>query len=158
MNVRVRKETVRCLECGNINDLYYLSDFSYGEKLIIYDEGRKYAFINLFEDEIYDEFKKLVHEIVEENGENIEDAGMIDLFEMTCDRIDGCTVSFRRTKRKCCFCDSYVFETRLLEPEALVNIDVPMVTHKIWKQRSDMQKREMVEEFLQNSNIIREKV
>lgn len=154
IKVRVRKETVRCLECGNINNLYYLSDFSYGEKLIVYDEGTKYAFINFFEDDIYDEFTKLVHEIVAENGKSIDDVAINDLFEMTCDRIEECVVSLKHNKRKCHFCDSYVFESRLLEPEALVNIDVPMVTHETWKQFSDIQKREMIEEFLKNSNNI----
>lgn len=154
IKIRVRKEIVRCSECGNINNLYYLSDFSYGEKLIIYDEGKKYAFINFFEDDIYDEFTKLVHEIVEENGRSIEDVIINDLFEMTCDRIEECLITFKQNKRKCNYCDSYVFEARLLEPEKLVNIEVPIVTHEIWKRLDNIQKREMIEEFLKNKKII----
>lgn len=154
IKIRVRKETVRCLECGNKNNLYYLSDFSYGEKLVIYDEGRKYAFINFFEDSVYDEFTKLVQEIMVENGKSIKDIIINDLFEVTCDRIEGCVISLKQNKRKCQLCDSYDFETRLLEPEKLVNIDVPIVKHEIWRQLSDTQKREKIDEFLKNNKII----
>lgn len=154
IKIRVREEIVRCSDCGNINNLYYLSDFSYGEKLIIYDEGRKYAFINFFEDNIYDEFTELVHEIVAENGGSIEDIKINDLFEMTCDRIEECLITFKQDKRKCNYCDSYVFEARLLEPEKLADIEVPIVTHEIWERLDNIKKREMIEEFLKNKKII----
>ena len=36
MKIKVRRETARCTNCGKINEFYYLSDFSYGERLVLF--------------------------------------------------------------------------------------------------------------------------
>ena len=54
MKIKVRKEVVNCSICHKHNEFLYLSDFSYGEKLVLYDNGHKYAYINLLEDKVYD--------------------------------------------------------------------------------------------------------
>lgn len=154
IKIKVRKESVKCSECRKENDFFYLSDFSYGEKLIIYDEGRKYAFINLLEDNSYKEFEVLINEIMEENGKIAEDGLINNLFEITCDPISRCLIDFRHNKRKCNYCESYVFDANLLEPEKLVDIEVPIVTHEIWESLNSAQKREKIENVLRSRGIL----
>ena len=38
--LKVRKETVRCVQCKKENHFFYLSDFAYGERLVLYDTGK----------------------------------------------------------------------------------------------------------------------
>lgn len=154
IKIKVRDEIVQCSKCRKANDFFYLSDFSYGEKLIIYDKGRKYAFINFFEDNSYNEFVILTNEIMAENGKNIEGTLINDLFEITCDPISKCSIDFRHNKRKCSYCESYDFDANLLEPEKLVDIEVPVVTHEIWESLSGVQKREKIKEILRSKKII----
>ena len=46
MKIKVRREAVKCTNCGKINEFYYLSDFSYGERLVLFHNGMSYAYIN----------------------------------------------------------------------------------------------------------------
>ena len=62
MKIKVRRETARCTNCGKINEFYYLSDFLYGERLVIFHNGMSYAYINLLEDDVYNDFIKKVDE------------------------------------------------------------------------------------------------
>lgn len=153
--IKVRKETVLCSQCGMPNALFYLSDFSYGEKLIIYDEGRKYAFIDLKEDSVYNEFIVLLNKIMLEHDKYAENILTNDLFSIACDPILECSINFRHNKRKCIFCESYVFEASLLEPEKIVEIEVPIITHEIWKSLNGSQKRKKIEDMLRNKGIIK---
>lgn len=154
IKMKVRKETIQCSKCRKANDLFYLSDFSYGEKLIIYDKGRKYAFINLFEDSSYDEFVQLLNEIMEENNKSVDDALIIDLFQITCDPISNCVVDFRDNKRKCNYCASHTFDAHLLKPEKIVDIECPIITHKIWESLNEIQRRKKLENTLKSQGII----
>ena len=51
---------------GKHNAFFYLSDFSYAERLALYDNGSRYAYINLLDDETYDEFLKMFSSILAE--------------------------------------------------------------------------------------------
>lgn len=154
IKIKVRKEIVQCSKCGKVNDCFYLSDFSYGEKLIIYDQGRKYAFINFFEDSSYNEFVVLTNEIMAENSKSIEGSLISDLFEITYDPISNCSIDYRHNKRKCNYCGSYAFDANLVEPEKMVDIEVPIVTHKIWESLNSVQKKEKIKNVLKSRGII----
>ena len=56
MKIKVRREAARCTNCGKINEFYYLSDFSYGERLVLFHNGMSYAYINLLKDDVYNDF------------------------------------------------------------------------------------------------------
>lgn len=153
--IKVRREIVRCAQCGKANALFYLSDFLYGEKLIIYDEGRKYAFIDLQEDSVYNEFIALLSKVMLEHGKYAENILTNDLFSITCDPLLKYSINFGCNKRKCIFCGSYVLEANLLEPEKIVEIEVPIVTHEIWKSLNSIQKRKKIEDILRNKGVIK---
>lgn len=91
MKIKVRREAARCTNCGKINEFYYLSDFSYGERLVLFHNGMSYAYINLLKDDVYNDFIDKVKSILnlhqkefsEEKLQNI----IKHIFGMTCDRI-----------------------------------------------------------------------
>ena len=64
MKIKVRREAARCTNCGKINEFYYLSDFSYGERLVLFHNGMSYAYINLLKDDVYND-DPLYNDIVE---------------------------------------------------------------------------------------------
>ena len=39
MKIKVRREAAKCTNCGKINEFYYLSDFSYGERVVLFHNG-----------------------------------------------------------------------------------------------------------------------
>jgi hypothetical protein len=39
--INVRKEVVLCSKCRTPNDFLYLSDFAYGERLVVYDDTKR---------------------------------------------------------------------------------------------------------------------
>ena len=96
--MKVRIEVVKCANCKMNNHFLYLSDFSYGERLVLFDNGTKYAYIDLLQDSVYSDFIDKVKEILgsykaEVSGNVFQN--MIDnMFSMTCDKIDGSDVDF----------------------------------------------------------------
>ena len=54
--MKVRIEVVKCANCKMNNHFLYLSDFSYGERLVLFDNGTKYAYIDLLQDSVYSDF------------------------------------------------------------------------------------------------------
>jgi len=97
MKIKVRRETARCTNCGKINEFYYLSDFLYGERLVIFHNGMSYAYINLLEDDVYNDFIDKVKTILnlhqkefsEEKLQNIklELPGLPDLEDINVNRL-----------------------------------------------------------------------
>jgi len=153
ITVRVRKEVVLCLKCRCPKEFFYLSDFSYGERLILINDGTEYAFVNLFEDEVFDEFKNLVISIIMEYNIEFTKVKLAEvvnnIFGISCDDIDGKKIDTSHKEEKCIQCGSKEFEGNLIEPQELVDIDVPIVTHELWKKMSNAEKRENIEKELQ---------
>lgn len=60
INIKVRKEVIKCKKCGNPKSFFYLSDFAYGQRLIFVNNATEYAFINLIEDKYYLDYVNIV--------------------------------------------------------------------------------------------------
>ena len=81
MKIKVRRETARCTNCGKINEFYYLSDFLYGERLVIFHNGMSYAYINLLEDDVYNDFIDKVKTILNLHQKEFSEEKLQNLFE-----------------------------------------------------------------------------
>lgn len=136
ISIRVRKEVVECSVCKKPKDFIYLSDFAYGERLVFSDRGMPCAFIRLIDDEVYVEYEKLVRQILQDNRKEISEDKIlklvIDTFGITCDEINACKVDFSQNQKKCYFCGSTTFCRNMIEPESLIEIEIPLVSHKKW--------------------------
>ncbi|HBF36794.1 MAG TPA: hypothetical protein DDW50_05690 [Firmicutes bacterium] len=130
-----------------------MSDFSYGEKLFLINDGTGYAFVNLFEDEVFDEFNDIVRTIFKEHHIEIFKVKLAEVVNyilgISCDIIEGKPIDTSLKDEKCIQCGSKEFESNLTEPEQLTDIEVPIVTHNLWKKLSSKEKRENIERELQ---------
>lgn len=157
MNITVRKEVITCRKCKHKVEFLYISDFSYGERLALYDNGKKYAYINLLKDEIYNQFVEEIEIILQEKKENIgkeKEQEIVDMtFKIACDKINGSEVDFI-CNRKCEHCESEEVEDLLVEPEQIVCIDMPEITHNNWNTLSGEERRQTIINFFKLNKIL----
>lgn len=157
MDITVRQEVVRCVNCMQKNEFLYMSDFIYGARLVLYDEGRRYAYINLLEDEVYNDFVNEVKYVLEMHDivlSNMKQDNIINIiFPIACDDIEGSHIDLRMNK-KCKNCGAEDFEDLLAEPERIVSIEIPVVTHEHWNLQSKDEKVQSIKEMLKNENIL----
>lgn len=154
IKLRVGKEIVQCSKCGKENEFFFISDFAYGKSLVVYGEGRKYAYINFLEDSAYKEFITLVNEIMIANGKKItKNIPMQKLFSIACDPISSFPIKFGEQER-CNFCNSCQFESFIIKSIEFIDVELPVITHENWEGLDCGQKRKKVEEKLINEGII----
>jgi len=77
-----------------------------------------------------------------------------DIFGISCDSIDGKPMDTSLKDERCFQCGSTEFESNLFEPEQLTDIEVPVVTHELWKRLSGKEKRKTIERQLQKRKYI----
>jgi len=158
INIRVRKEVVQCSKCKKPKSFLYLSDFSYGERLIFINDGTEYAFINLIEDKIYDEYEERVRKILGENSillvSEMLNNFINETFGITCDEINGHKVDFSQKQKKCCYCGSTEFDRNMIEPESLINIEIPLISHEKWNNLNNEEKEKLVKDELKLKMVI----
>lgn len=157
MIIRVRKEVVRCAECKHKNDFIYISDFSYGERLVLYNKGTKYAYINLIEDKVYNDFIDTVKYVYKKSNTLLSDEEIQvivnKIFKITCDKINGKEINFDE-KRKCDKCGNDKFEGMLVEPEAIIEVDIPQITHVKWNKLPNDKKMELLIDTMKKEQLI----
>lgn len=158
MNIKVRREVLRCSKCKNTNEFLYLSDFSYGERLIRFDDAKQYAYINLLEDTIFNDFEQFSRDVLKQNNYKIDEERLINIlnetFGIACDKIMGNDVDFMYKEEKCSFCSSNDFESILAESEKVIEIDVHVITHQKWKTLTEDEKKELIEKELKLRKIL----
>lgn len=157
--IKVRKEVVRCDICKQPKDFLYLSDFAYGQRLVYFYDNVKPAFINLLEDEVFLEYVEMVKNMLDEHNisfsaENINI--FIDKsFGVACDTIYGKRIDFCVGQKKCIHCGSTKFERNMIEPECMLEIDLPIVTHEKWKSLDNKHKENIILNELKKEGMLR---
>lgn len=139
MMIKVRKEVVRCNNCKCKNVFMYLSDHAYGERLVLYNNGQSYAYLNLLNNNIYNKFVDCVQVILTKQNKSLDDVKMQQLvasiFHVACDKIEDSEITLCDEK-KCIECASTEFEDLLVEPESVEMVDILAVTHTNWTRLS----------------------
>ncbi len=158
VSINVRREVIRCKECRQSKQFLYLSDFSYGERLVVLNDIPYYAFENLIEDECFTEFQELLEHILNRRSvsyiKESFDKLVISMFGITCDKINGHNIDFLKEDNKCQLCGSTVFENNLLERESIINIKVPVITHFEWSKLSIEEKEKLTIHKLKEKSLI----
>ena len=136
----------------------YLSDFSYGERLVLFDNGMKYAYINLLEDRTYNDFIDKVKTSLSSHKKEILDNELQNIinhmFGIACDKIQGSDVDFVNNHKKCIYCATEEFEDLMVEPEKILYIDVPNVTHELWKDMCEGKRMQLIVKTLTDNKFI----
>ena len=141
-----------------INEFYYLSDFSYGERLVLFHNGMSYAYINLLEDDVYNDFIDKVKSILNLHQKDFSEEKLQNIinhiFGMTCDRIQESEIDFAMNHKKCIYCAADDFEDLMAEPEKIICVEMPNVTHHAWKTLDDAKKVQRIEKALMENKVI----
>ena len=127
----------------------------WGQRLASYDSAKQnaYAYINLLNNEVFDEFREMLKKILDKHG--IETSKwqqfnkiLYGTFGIACDEICGQIPNFGITEEKCENCMSTEFDNRIAEPETLLSIDAPIITHHKWGVLEHGEKIRQIEEEL----------
>lgn len=127
----------RCADCGHAFEAPILDESRYGEFLLWSRSGRV-AHLNAFEDPVYGEAKALVTEILGQ----ADSFGVADVLQrvfgpVTCDLDPDGAPYLINGQPSCPTCHSQrIASWEMIEPEKLVELDIPDVTHKRWALQS----------------------
>lgn len=158
VRIKIIKEVVKCENCKRAKDFLYLSDFAYGQRLVYLNDATEYAYANLIEDKYFQDYIKIVKTILREKkivytNETLNDF-VNELYGITCDTINGNNVDFSQDQNKCLYCGSTEFEKYMSEPEALVEMEIPLISHVVWENLSENRRRKLIEEKMKECKII----
>ena len=76
------------------------------------------------------------------------------IFGMTCDRIQEGEIDFAMNHKKCIYCAADDFEDLMAEPEKIICVEMPNVTHHAWKTLDDAKKVQRIEKALMENKVI----
>ena len=76
------------------------------------------------------------------------------IFGMTCDRIQESEIDFAMNHKKCIYCAADDFEDLMAEPEKIICVEMPNVTHHAWKTLNDAKKVQQIEKALMENKVI----
>ena len=114
IKLKLRVRTGTCKECRSSVESYHLSDFTYGERLLLTKDGMNYSYINLLEDKVYNEVEKIICIIMNESNTNLSKAELANylrkVFYLACDTINGVPIETARGTRRCPNCGTQDIE------------------------------------------------
>ena len=146
IKVKLTVAYAKCDKCGFRRMLYFMCDYSYGERIIVTKSGEKCAYVNLLEENITNEISTFCKDIFKDKNVTVSPVKMgrivSTIYPITCDVIDGedvdCTVNY-----KCNNCK----EGKMVEDssfgEKIETIEMPLVTHIAWNEKNDTQKKQL---------------
>jgi hypothetical protein len=156
--VRVRKEDTLCKQCGKKKSFYYLSDYSYGERLVMTKDSKYYAYASLIEDKAFEELEKYIRLILECHNITLSEKILVkcinNLFGITCDTIKNEPVDTASRDDKCLSCGNSDFGQNV--SETIEDIEMPIVTHILWDRLNEDEKINVTKKELKKQNYITE--
>lgn len=100
-----------CKKCGFEFDIYRLSDFSYGEKLLLTEDGIDYVYLNCFDDKVFNRIDGIVRELLKDRLlSDIQIRECLNkVFDLTCDTVNEKHINSLRNNPSCpkCKCDDF---------------------------------------------------
>lgn len=152
---KVYLEVFRC-ECKNCrrqSDIYRFSDFEYGRRLLRTEDGIDFGLVISYEDKVFEEIEKMVDSFCKNMDipkfRELKLAGYFDkVFGLTCDPINGKKIDASKTL-VCKYCRSDNIETFNYQPPKDIELEVPMITHDLWEQKSESEKETIINSALE---------
>lgn len=147
--IGVRKEDKICKTCGQLREFYFLSDFSYGETLILIKGGTEYAYENMLHDAAFNEVDEIFKEICQKRSVIFDkpwasSEAMQRTFAAACDNIDGEEIDMTNLRAICKYCggDSFISN---YENSGPAKVEVSVITHNHWNTLSRASKYKAIE-------------
>ncbi|MBN2878393.1 MAG: hypothetical protein JXN65_02075 [Clostridia bacterium] len=152
IKLKLRVLQTTCKKCKFGFESYYLSDFTYGQRLLLSKDGKYYSYINLIEDKVYDEVEDIISIIINHSNIKLSKTELADclrqVFYLACDTIKGIQIETARGKRRCPKCGTdeieYCPEDHIFCEEKTFKV----VSHNDWNKLSAIERFELIENGL----------
>lgn len=151
IKVKLTVAYAKCSNCGFERTLYFMSDNSYGERVVSTKNGCLYAYANLLDEQIIPELFELSKEVFSSMHIVMTESKMkrivSNIYGITCDEI--CDEIIDNTPNwKCNNCSNGKMEEDKLFGEKLMEIEMPFVTHYKWNiMNTDGKKQVIIKEL-----------
>lgn len=138
-----------CDSCKHEFETYDLSEFAYGERILLTEDGLNYAYIHCIESPAFREVSSMVDDVLGTNDKNWRFASkrtvcFNKVFGATCDKINSKLLDASRTKRRCPICGYDETSRWEFNPVKFVELELNEVTHVDWNQMEYAEKKEVV--------------
>ena len=149
-NKRIIELTIaraKCRKCGFERILYFTSGFNYGERVVSTKDGKLCAYSNLLTENIIPELYKYCRALFQDMNITVTESELAriipNLYGITCDPISGEKVD-TFSYLKCNNCLDGIMEEDEAFGEKTKKLEAVYVTHNIWNQLDDIEKRDRV--------------
>lgn len=135
-----------CQTCGGKREVYNLSGFLYGERLLLTEDGKHYVYLNCFDDTAFDEVNLILKGIVENKQMSPEQETecFYRIFGTSCDLVNNVRIDGARTKIACLSCGADQLKMNEKFPPEVIRITLPEVTHDLWDRLDTQIKKETI--------------
>lgn len=158
VTVKLTVVHAKCTKCGYERILYFMSENSYGERILSTKNGHLCAYANLIEEKIIPEVEEICEEIFLERKINISrnNLGRIvsNIYTITCDKIDGQDID-NTPNWKCNNCLDGEMEEDKSFGEKLIEVQMPYITHNIWNYLDKDSKKQRIEYSLMKQGLLK---
>jgi hypothetical protein len=142
-----------CRNCGKQSEIYRFSDFEYGRRLLRTEDGIDFGLEICYKDKVFEEVEKMVDSFYEgvdiPNFRELKLAEYFDkVFGLTCDPINGKKIDASKLPT-CKYCGSSNKETFEYQPPRFIDLEVPLITHDLWEQKSESEKQIIINSALE---------
>lgn len=143
----------KCKNCGKQSEVYRFSDFEYGRRLLSTEDGIDFGFLDCLEDKVFADVGKMVDSFFEKvdipKFRELTLARYFDkVFGLTCDPINGKKIDASKLQT-CKYCGSSNIETNEYQPRKVADVEVPLITHDLWEQKSESEKQTIINSALE---------
>jgi len=138
--VELREFDCVCRKCGHRFVAPNFPDFEYGRRILRTKGGNHLALFVGYEDEVVDEFDRLLQKIARGIKSDRVMASLFDrTFGVTCDPINGASIDASQ-RQVCPSCGSDSVDTFDVVPKRIVRTVVHRVSHTLWNRMNPAEK------------------
>ncbi len=155
LKLKLKVARAKCPKCGFERTLYFMSDFSYGERIVTTKDGNLCAYANLLEENTVNELDELCREISKDmhmDEKRLAEA-VRDVYGITCDDINGEPID-NTPQSQCCICVAKMNEDEKFG-EPIMEIDAVCVTHNAWGNLNKEEKKAKITAELKRLNHLK---
>ncbi len=159
IKLKVRTSTGTCRNCGAKRKVCYLSNYSYGERLVMTSDTRYYGYVNLIKDEVFDEVESIMKDILLKSNISISAKQNADylnsIFGIACDNIENTRIDASNNTKYCLECSSNDIDFETSGGEVIEEVAFPVISHTIWCKLDENEKRRLIANELYNKGCIK---